>query len=150
MNFRFSQVVLPIVLFLVASGIPAQDVFEPAANPYQGQFDYAIGDRLEPGVEVGGLRWRTLRISTKPGKAIKRGKANPVTVEIVFQNVTDRPLNTQITFVLEDEIGYNLFSHTCEPIRVRARGTEADQQKIKLQADVLNATKKISVICDVE
>jgi hypothetical protein len=150
MGLRVSiSLVAVIVLVLIAPTL-AQQTFTPSDSPFQGEFEYTVGDQLNPQVAIANLRWLDLRVFTKSGKEIKRGKPNPTTIELRFDNRSDETRTATVVILFEDEIGNSLLRHACEPVRVNSGDEKIGREKVRIQGDVLLATQKIYVYCEVE
>lgn len=137
-----------VVMILAAGVLPAQEAGS-VSSPYQAQHDYSVGERLQLAVEIDGLRWQFLQIAPKSGKQIRPGKPVATIITLGFANTVDQTLRADVEILFEDEIGINLYTHTCDQVVVRGRQASTERQKVKLQGDLLLATRKVTLTCTV-
>ena len=141
---------LLLTMGLIPAAATAQDEgFERGKNPFQREFDYRVGEDLRPGVQIEGLTWYLVNISPKDPDDLRPGRPVTTYIRLGFENTTDQTLNAVAVLLFEDEQGNGLDRVEIEEIRVPAGDSEVIRQKEKLQSDLLTATRKLYVFCEV-
>jgi hypothetical protein len=142
--------IVPVIALLLPASIAAQQEFATAESPFQGEFEYSIGDQLRPQIAIANLHWLGLRIYIKSGKEPESGKQITTTIELQFENPTEDALRASAVILFEDRIGNSLLRHSCRTIRVGAGKEKLGREKVKIQGDLLLATEKVYFYCEVE
>ena len=118
-------------------------------NPYQGEIACRLGDTVNPNVNVDGVVWRSLAVQQVGHKKLVSGKAIKTRIEIVLENTRDRRAKATIVLLFEDEQGNALDRVELNPIAVSGGAMKTARQKVKIQADVLTAMRKIYLFAEV-
>ena len=142
-----SVVVLLGASLLMAQGEPQ---YEPSSNPYQAEFEYTIDGVLRPAAEIDGVRWRSLRVSPKKPDDVRSGVPQTTFIELDFENVRSEAATVVVVVLFEDEQGNGLDRVDCDPEKVRGEEARSFRQKAKIQGDVLLATAKLYLFCEVQ
>lgn len=134
---------LAVLAMCAAGAASAQDVpFRTVDNPYQEEFAYALGETLAPNVEVGGLRWTSVRVAPRDGGQIEPTDEVDVDVTVAFDNRGADDARVQVVILLEDGAGQPLDRLSLEQIRVRdGRAEEADERFEVIGASLLAVEK---------
>ncbi len=132
-----------------STGAIAQDVTQ-GANPYQGEFAYRVGNDLDPRVEISGVRWTLVSVSPRDSKDLRSGQVAPTDVRLGFENQTGDNRRALVILLFEDDQGNMLARIECDPVRLRVNQADSDKQKFKLQSDVLLATRKLYLFCEIQ
>ena len=141
---KYSRAVMSVVMMMAAAAVCSAQEFEQTENPFQREYDYEIGQELNPGVEIGGLRWQKLVIEPKDPDDLRPGREEPAFIIFGFENVSSDRLTATVVILLEDEFGSMLERIECDPERVGDGRTEEIKQKAKiLQRRIHLAKRKI-------
>lgn len=142
-----------IVLLLAAavSATAQERDFAQVANPFQDGYPYHVGDDLEPNVEVDGVRWRLLRITTKGDRDIEPDKNVPITVGLEFENLRDDAVTVLVIVLLEDDLGNGLDRLRCDPpFKVAPGNLKELLYKFKVKGRNLLGTRSLYVFCELQ
>ena len=120
-----------------------------ASNPYQGEIACRLGDTVSPNVNIDGVVWRSLAVQEVGHKKLVSGKAIKTRIEIVLENSRDRRAKADVVLLFEDEQGNPLDRVELNTISVSGGAMRTAAQKIKIQADVLTAMRKIYLFAEV-
>ena len=142
---RIARCAVAVVLLAVvaAAGGP-----QPVDNPYQGEFPFTLGEPLDPGVSIDGVVWNELKV-TPLGK-LRSGKAVKTLVEMGFDNGRADGVRILVVVLFEDETGQALDRVELDPVSVGAGRAKRFRQKLKIQSDVLSASAKVYLFCEVQ
>ena len=144
---------MAIVLILAVAGtVAAQEGgFEPVGNPFQDGYTYRIGDVLEPKIEIDGVRWRSVGITTKSDRAVEPDKNVPITLDLEFENLRDDAVNVLVIVLLEDELGNGLDRLRGDPPFKVAPGARTNPQyKFKVEGRNLLGTRSLYLFCELQ
>jgi hypothetical protein len=142
---------LLLTMGLIPAAATAQDGgFEPADNPFQREFTYQVGADLRPGVQIEGLNWYLINISPRDPDDVRPGRSVSTIIQLGFDNTTDRTVSAVAVILFEDQQGNGLDRVEIEDIRVPPGDSKVIKQKEKLQSDLLIATRKLYVFCEVQ
>jgi hypothetical protein len=139
-----------LVLAVVSSSSAQQQDPESVSNPYQDEYEYAIGELLDPGVVIDGIRWSQLRVAPRAARNPQAGKQIPVDVTLSFESSRNDGVAVQVTLLLEDDQGRQLDRIQCEPFRIGGDRSKEINQKHKVWGDALLGTGRVYVFCSVE
>lgn len=140
-------VVVLLLGSLGAAGAQGRDV-RRVESPFQGEFDYRIGEELRPRVEVDGVLWTRFAVRTRDGRDIDLDKPNPVLVE--FDIVAEgEPADVQLIVLFEDEHGNPLERLACDPVDTGRGRLKNVVEKHKLPGIALQATRKVYLYFEV-
>lgn len=127
----------------------AQEVAQ-GANPYQGEFAYRVGNDLDPHVEISGVRWNLVSVAPRNADDLRSGRVAPTDVHLGFENGNADVRKALVILLFEDDQGNMLARIECDPVRLRPNQADSDKQKFKLQSDVLLATRKLYLFCEIQ
>jgi hypothetical protein len=125
--------------------------FKVASGAFQDEYDYKIGEELNPRVDIDGLRWVLLRLAPKKEGRIPRDKDVDVIVYLGFQNTSGDKRRAGVILMLEDEKGNKVGDRI--PLKEVKIGKDDDKvfdQKIEIPGSTLIDVRKIYVLCEVE
>ncbi|NOZ79798.1 MAG: hypothetical protein GXP48_11600 [Acidobacteria bacterium] len=120
-----------------------------ASNPYQGEVVCRLGDTVSPNVNVDGVVWRSLAVQQVGHRKLVSGKAIKTRIEVVLENTRDRRAKADIVLLFEDEQGNPLDRLELNTISVSGGAMRTIRQKVKIQADVLTAMRKIYLFAEI-
>lgn len=146
------SLILGVAALLGTSLVPAQGdpQYTPSSNPYQAEFDYRIDGELRPAAEIDGVRWRSLKVSPKNADDVRSGDAVTTLIDLDLENTRGDAATVVVVVLFEDEQGNGLGRVECEPEKVPGGEARSVRQKVKLQGDVLLATAKLYLFCEVQ
>jgi len=124
--------------------------FERVDNPFQQEYPYSVGEDLRPGVQIDGLKWYLVNISPRDPDDVRPGTPVKTIVRLGFDNTTDRNLKVIAVVLFEDAHGNGLDRVEIDDIRVPARESKVVREKVKLESDLLIATRKLYIFCEVQ
>lgn len=140
MRATWVAVILWVTAGLIAP-VAAQEInFRAVTNPFGEGFTYRIGEDLAPNVDVEGVRWTRVRISTKGDKEIQPDKVVPITVDLELDNRRDEPVRILVALMLESAEGNGLERLSDDSIRLEAGRLKQVRSKFKVSGDSLLAT----------
>ncbi len=137
------------------AGSPAtgqQKTLPPPAktsNPYQGEVACRFGDTVSPNVDIDGVVWHALAVREVGHRKLVSGKAIKTRIEVVLENTRNRRAKADIILLFEDEQGNALDRIELDTISVSSGATKTARQKVKIQADVLTAMRKIYLFAEI-
>ena len=117
-------------------------------NPFQEEFDYAIGTDLEPGVEVDGVQWVRFSLRPRSDREFPPDRPVPVIVELDLVNTSDSA-DILVIVLFEDEHGIALDRLELGSISAGRDRPREVVQKHKVIASVLDATRKVYLFFEV-
>ncbi len=141
--------VIVVAVTACVGGATAQEVTR-GSNPYQGEFAYRVGSDLDPLVEISGIRWNLVSVTPRDPNDLRSGQVAPTDIHLGFENATGDTVRALVILLFEDDQGNMLARIECDPVRVRADHADSDKQKFKLQSDVLLATRKLYLFCEIQ
>ena len=131
--------------------VQAQDVeFRSADNPYQEEFEYRLGEALEPNVDIEGLRWTLVRIEPRDPEFDPDDDDVAVDLTAAFENRGTDDVRAQIVVLLEDVDGRPLARLTLEPLRVRDGRAEENDDRFEVPGTDLVALEKLYLFLELE
>jgi len=147
-----SVLVFAVLAMCAAVAAHAQDTaVRTVDNPYQQEFDYALGETLAPNVEIEGLRWTSMRVAPRDEGQIDPGDdAVDIELTVVLDNRGTDNARLQMVVLLEDGAGQPLDRLTLESIRVRDGRTEEVVERFKAPGASLLAVEKVYLFLELE
>jgi hypothetical protein len=146
-----------LVGFLVAfigwgSPVLAQDMeYSVASGAFQDEYDYRVGEELNPRVDIDGLRWVLLRLVPKKEGRIPRDEDVEVIVYLGFQNGSDSKKRAEVIIMLEDENGNKVGDRIqLKEVKIGKGDDKVFDQKLEIAGSALIAVRKVYVLCEVE
>jgi hypothetical protein len=142
---------IALLVLLAAAGPSAQEE-DPSAHssPYQAEFEYTVGDDLDPSVVIEGVRWSLIRMAVRGDREPEAGKRIPVDLTLGFSNDRSETVTLHVALLLEDDTGGLLDQLECEPIRLGAGRSKELSQKHRVWGDALLGARLIYVDLSVE
>lgn len=134
-------------LALSAAGQDA--AYAPSENPFQNEFDFAIGRTIDIKADVQGVRLDSLvLVALAPIEADKPVKCE---VELVGNNLADRRVDIKVVLLLEDERSKGLEKGRLqlEVFRVRAGREFAQKLPVTVAGEALSKAVKVYVLIQV-
>ena len=143
------SVALSLVMLLgllVASPGPAGT---PAENPYQAEFEFALGKPVEMRVDVEGVSLESILVTARD--VVRPGESVKCDVEFVGNNASDKKVTLTTVLLLEDAEGKGLSQGrvSLESFKVKGGRTFDDKQTITVPGDVLSQATKVYVLVEV-
>jgi hypothetical protein len=133
MNSRWSSCAAVFVL-IVAGAIEVraqENAVRPTPNPYQEDVSYRIGDELDPGVEVSGVRWNHVQVAPREGEDPEPEQEVTVNVDLRFDNSGRKGATLIVVLLLEDGDGAELYR--LAPPEMRLGGNKVKEFRHKLE-----------------
>jgi hypothetical protein len=118
-------------------------------NPYQEEFDYELGERLELDVQIGALVLNSLRVVAGNQDDIEAGKTVKAFVYLELENPSDSSASIDTILLLEDEQGIQLERVELKSVKVSSGDAKEDDQKVKLDGRTLRDLGKIYLYAEV-
>lgn len=153
MGLSHVRTVIVLAVFAACTTVAAraQDVqFRSTDSPYQEEFDYRLGEALEPNVEIEGLRWTLVRIEPRDPDFDPDDDDVAVDLTVAFDNRGTDDVRAQIVVLLEDGDGRPLDRLTLEPVRVRDGRTEEDDERFEVPGADLVALEKLYLFLELD
>ncbi len=144
---------LALAISLLAVVVPAsaqEDDVERVESPFQRGFEYTVGDDLDPRVEIDGVRWSRVAVTTRGDREIVEGQEIPVFVHLEFENRSETSREAKVILLFEDSFGRPLHRLPCDDVRVGGGRFQEDRQKHKIAGDVLLSTTSLYLYCELE
>lgn len=138
----WSCAAVSVLLIAGAVEVYAQDnAVRQTPNPYQEDVAYRIGDELDPGVEVVGVRWNHVLIAPREGE--EPGQEATVNVDLRFDNTGRKGVNVIVVLLLEDGDGSEL--HRLAPPEMRLGGNRVKEfrHKLEVPSSALQDTRRM-------
>jgi len=152
MEMSTRRIIVTLVALLLAGaiqGVAQEEKFATAANPYQGEVPFKLGEPSKPMVEIAGIQWRTIRLVPYTTQ-LESGRQIKTTVELNLENTRGERARVLIVLLFEDAAGNGLDRVELKPVTVGAGKRKVFRQKIKVQADVLSAAAKLYLFAEVK
>jgi hypothetical protein len=142
-----------LVVASAAVGTPvaaAQDAeWRTVESPYQEDLRVAVGTTFAPGVEIDGVRWRSLRIAPAEGETVAAGETVQTEVSLELENRGNKTVQVLVILLLEDEDGAPL--DRIEAIRFKVGGGRLKErtETVALSGDALLETRRVYALCEI-
>jgi hypothetical protein len=150
MGTRWIVVTLMATAGVVGVGLAQEAEFTPVASPFQNGYPYEIGDDLAPNVDIEGLRWTLVKVSTRTDRDIAADKEIPVVVDLEFENRRDSAVDVLVVLLLENDDGDPLERVRCDPIRAGAERFKSARQRARLPGSALLETRRLYLFCEIQ
>jgi hypothetical protein len=125
--------------------------YQSASGVFQAEFPYTVGSALNPKVDIDGLRWNLLRIAPKKSGRFDADEQVEVTIEIGFENPTNKKFKAKVVLLLEDTEGRKLGERMpLAEVKVGKDTAKVFTQKEQIEGGVLLETGKIYLFCEVQ
>ncbi len=137
-------------VMMVAAFAGAQDSeFRRVDSPFAEEFDCSLGDNVDLGVEIGGLRWSVFRVAVDSGAELVEGKKVKTFFSNELENPTDTSMTLSIIILLEDSRGNQLERIELKSIKVGKGKSDQDTQKIKVDGAILAKLGKVYIFAEI-
>lgn len=136
-------------MFLTLAAAGQDAAYAPSENPFQNEFDFAVGRTIELKADVQGVRLDSLvLVALEPMEADKQVRCE---VELVGNNLTDRRVEISIVLLLEDERSKGLEKGRLqfESFRVKAGREFAQKLPVTVAGEALTKASKVYVLVQV-
>ena len=148
---RNTALLIGCVIVASAAVAEAQSTeYRAVESPYQEDFEFQVNSDLQPMVEVAGVRWARFGVHVKGDRDIEGDKNIPVTVELGFVNTNSNSVKVLVIALFEDVNGNPLERVECSRVSANNDRLKESIQKFKISGAVLNATRRVSLFCEVE
>lgn len=140
-----------IALTFLALVATAQDAaYAPSENPFQNEFDFAVGRVVDLRADVQGVRLDSIVLL--PVQSVQAGAPVKCEVELVGTNLTDGKVQISSVLLLEDAGSKGLDGGRLqlEPFKVKAGKAFAQRLPVNVPGDVLNRAAKVYVLVQIE
>jgi hypothetical protein len=139
-----SCAVISVLVAACAVSAGAQDeAVQPAANPYQEDVSYRIGEELAPNVEVSGVRWLLASVAPRKGEEPAAGQDVTVDVDLRFDNRGRKGTTLLVVLLLEDDDGSHLHRLAIPEMRLSGNRIKEYRHKLTAPGDALLATRRM-------
>jgi hypothetical protein len=125
--------------------------FKVVSGAFQDEYDYRIGEELNPKVDIDGLRWVLFKLAPKKEGRVPRDKDVDVIIYLGFQNTTDAKKSAEVILMLEDENGNKVGERIpLKQVKIGKNDDKIFDQKVEIAGSALIEVRKIYVLCEVE
>lgn len=140
-----------MVIVCLALAVPVaaqQRGVKQVASPYQASYAYRVGETLDPGVALDGIRWDVVRVQPQEGEALTGRRQVVTEVDLRFSNPGTRKGRMLVILLFETQEGESLGRIEFSPVKIQPGRVTEEKQRFKLDAELLNATRRIYVFCE--
>ncbi len=144
------RVMLALAGTLVAALSLAQETpgYTAADNPFQNDYEFALGKPIRLRAIVEGVRLDTL--NTVALTEVRPGEKVRCEVELAGTNEADRKATITVILLLEDDAGKGLERIALDPFKLKSARPFNEKQRVSIGGDTLRAAVKIYVFIQVE
>lgn len=147
-----SRLVLAAAIAALSTAVPADaqsDTWREVDNPYQEDLDYRIGATLNPGIEIDGVRWRSLLLEADGNDVVAAGEDVDLKVTVSFENRNPSSVKLLVILLLEDGNGAPLERVELATFKVGGQRLKERVESAAVTGDVVLATRKVYLFCEV-
>ncbi|HSN57156.1 MAG TPA: hypothetical protein VLT32_20985 [Candidatus Sulfomarinibacteraceae bacterium] len=147
-----SRLVLAAAIAALSMAVPAgaqSDTWREVDNPYQEDLDYRVGATLNPGIEIDGVRWRSLVLEADGNEVVAAGEDADLKVTVSFENRNPSSVKLLVILLLEDGNGAPLERVELGTFKVGGQRLKERIDSATVTGDVLLATRKVYLFCEV-
>lgn len=137
---------LVAALAVTVAELPGQH--QVSGSPFQGDFPYTVGTRLDIRVEVEGVQVDWLELT--PVEEISPAREVQCTLVVSGTNVGDRRAEVEIVVILESGEQRTLDRITMAPFRVRSGRAFEETQRFRVTGSKLRQTRRVFVDVEVK
>lgn len=142
---------MSMMITAMAATATAQDAgYREVESPFQESYEFTLNTKLQPMVEVAGVRWTQFGIFVKGDGEIDPEKDTPVTVELGFVNTGSESVKVLVIALFEDENGVTLNRLECAKVKAGSDRLKESVQKYRVPGVVLRATRRVYLFCEIE
>ena len=140
-----------VVAAVCAAPLAAQDdAARQSPNPYQEDRPFELGRDLAVNVEVEGVRWVAVRVATAEGEQPQPGVDGPVSVDLRFDNRSNRGVDLIVALLLEDEAGERLQRLSCPEVHLGGGKAREFRHSFTVPGDALLAARRLYLFLQVQ
>ena len=142
---------MSMMITAMAATASGQDAgYRAVESPFQESYEFTLNTKLQPMVEVAGVRWTQFGIFVKGDGEIDPEKDTPVTVELGFVNTGSVSVKVLVIALFEDNNGVTLDRLECAKVKAGNDRLKESVQKYRISGAVLRATRRVYLFCEVE
>jgi hypothetical protein len=127
-----------------AQGSPG---YAPAENPFQNEYDFALGKPIRLRVDVHGVRLDTLTVVALG--EVRAGEKVKCEVEVAGSNETDKKATLTAVLLFENADGKGIERITLEPFKAKTSRAFDEKQRISVAGDTLLAASKMYIFVQI-
>jgi len=138
-------------LLIVALGITVSEVpgqHQASGSPFQADYPFTVGSRLELRVEVEGVQVDWLEVT--PLEEISPAREVQCSVVVSGSNVGDRRAEIEVVLILESDAQRALERITMAPFRVRSGRDFEETQRFRVTGSKLRQARRVFVDVEVK
>jgi hypothetical protein len=125
--------------------------YRTAQGAFGDEYQYTMGQELNPKLEINGVRWDLLRVRLrKPDDELEPDKPVDVIVDLGFENTTDSRATIAVVLLFEDETGRKLGERlVCDQERLRGESSKVFDQKHEVTYEMATETTRVYIYCEI-
>ncbi|MFI5143205.1 MAG: hypothetical protein ACHQQS_10860 [Thermoanaerobaculales bacterium] len=142
-------VLAAVAALLIAGTLGGQQTsgYPPGDNPFQAEYDFALGQPVQLHVDVQGVRFDALTVVAL--EAVKSGAKTRCEVQVTGTNAAEKRATVTTVLLLEDASGKGLDRLTLEAFKVKPAKPIEEKQRLTVAADSLSSATKVYVFVQV-
>jgi hypothetical protein len=121
--------------------------YTPGENPFQNEYDFALGKSIKLRVDVHGVRLDTLTVVALGD--VRAGEKVKCEVEVAGSNETDKKATLTAVLLFENADGKGIERITLEQFKAKTSRAFDEKQKISVAGDTLLAASKMYVFVQI-
>ena len=139
-----------MVLACAVPLVAQDDAARTSPNPYQEDVAFELGRELAVNVEVEGVLWARVRVSTPEGQQPTPGVDGTALVDLRFDNRSKRGVDLVVVLLLEDEGGARLERLACPAVHLGGGKAREFRHTFTARGDVLLAARRVYLFLQVQ